>query len=51
MHIKDIWVTFEYDEYGNVKEKKPFKTEDKACNDMYKRLKYLVEWRKKYNIK
>lgn len=45
------WWTFEYDEHGNIQDKKAFGTEDEACQDILQRLIYLQEWRKKYNVK
>ena len=45
------WYTFEYDEHGNIQDKKEFLTESEACEDMLRRLMYLKQWRKKYNIK
>ena len=45
------WQTLGYDEHGNVADKKEFATEDEACQDMLDRLVYLIEWRKRYNVK
>jgi len=45
------WQTYFYDEHGYISEKKEFKTEDQACQDMLSRLVYAMEWRKKYNVK
>ena len=51
LHSKTIWLTFGYDERGNVDSLKEFNTESEACNDMLNRLVYLKEWKKKNNIK
>ncbi|MCX2576385.1 hypothetical protein [Pedobacter sandarakinus] len=48
---KNQWVTFEYDERGSIHDLKKFDNEDEACEDILSRLIFLVEWRKKYNIK
>jgi hypothetical protein len=50
-HVGSKWQTFAFDEHGNISEKREFDSEDEACQDMLDRLIYLVEWRKKYNIK
>ncbi|KLT65384.1 hypothetical protein [Pedobacter sp. BMA] len=47
----DTWVTFEYDEVGRSLDLKEFINEEDACKDILERLCYLVEWRKKYNVR
>jgi hypothetical protein len=45
------WWTFEFDERGRIYEENEFDSLNDACEDMLKRLIYLVEWRKKYGLK
>ena len=47
----DKWITFEYDERGRSLDLKEFIDEEDACKDILERLCYLVEWRKKYNVR
>ncbi|WP_443946585.1 hypothetical protein ACJVDH_05600 [Pedobacter sp. AW1-32] len=51
LYSKNKWLTFEYDERGKEHDVKEFANENDACQDILDRLLYLIEWRKKYNVK
>ena len=51
LHTKSLWLTFSYDERGNVQGLSEFKSEDKACKSMLSLLIELDEWQKKGNKK